>query len=56
MLTLAIMVGGVALFCLLLKWQPWGARLHLPVFLVLAALTARVAERFGLPAMALAAA
>jgi hypothetical protein len=55
MAALLMAVGGAVLFCLLLKWQPWGARLHLPVFLVLAALTARVAERLGPRAMILAA-
>ena len=55
LLALAIVAGGAVLYCLLLKWQPWGARLHLPVFLVLAALTARMAERLGPRAMAVAA-
>jgi hypothetical protein len=43
---LMIVAGGV-LYCLLLKWQPWGARLHLPVFMLLAAMSAVVAERMG---------
>lgn len=31
---------GFLLFCLILKWQPWGTRLHLPLFLLGAPLTA----------------
>jgi len=45
-LVLFVIVGAM-LCCLLLKWQPTGARLHLPAFLVLAALIAWAAERFG---------
>ena len=44
-------VAGGGLYCLLLKWQPWGARLHLPVFLLLAAMTAATTEKFGSRAM-----
>lgn len=33
-----LVVGGIfGLFCLLLKWQWWHSRLHLPIFLLLAA-------------------
>ncbi len=47
---LLVVGGGVTLYCLLLKWQPWGARLHLPLFLMLAALTASAAGERGLRA------
>ncbi len=43
-----LVVGGLVLTCVLLKWQPWGARLHLPVFVLLAALSAALAERAGI--------
>ncbi|MDB6092720.1 MAG: hypothetical protein JWM32_282 [Verrucomicrobia bacterium] len=44
---LAIIVGSLLLYCLLLKWQPWGARLQLPAFLCGTALVAWMAETFG---------
>ena len=40
-------LGGMVLTCVLLKWQPWGARLHLPIFIMLAALAAEQVERAG---------
>jgi hypothetical protein len=49
-------IVGALLCCVLLKWQPTGARLHLPVFLVLAALIAAAAERLGTPGVVGAAA
>jgi hypothetical protein len=36
-LLLAVLVGYL-LFCLLLRWQPWHTRLHLPLFLLFAPL------------------
>jgi len=33
------------LFCLLFKWQPWHTRLHLPLFVLSAAIIAVVLER-----------
>ena len=48
---LLLVVGGTLLGALVLKWQPTGARLQLPVFLVLAALIAWAAERLGRAAM-----
>ena len=35
-LYLTCAVGAFLLFCLLLKWQPWHSRLHLPLFLLMA--------------------
>ncbi len=28
------LIAGFLLFCLLLKWQPWNSRLHLPLFIL----------------------
>ncbi len=42
-----LLAGGALLYCVALKWQPAGARLQLPAFLVLAAVVARVAECVG---------
>lgn len=44
---LAMAAGGALLCCVLLKWQPWGARLHLPIFVLLAPLIAVAAEEMG---------
>lgn len=35
-------VAGGLLFCLVLRWQPWHSRLHLPLFLIAAAPAAAV--------------
>jgi hypothetical protein len=45
----ACLTGAALLFCLLLKWQPWHSRLHLPLF-VLAAPFVAVALTRHLPA------
>lgn len=47
--------GALLLYCLVLKWQPAGARLHLPAFVVLAAVIAAMAEKLGGAAVAVAA-
>jgi hypothetical protein len=39
---LAAIAAGALLFCLVLRWQPWNSRLHLPLFLLGAPLTAAV--------------
>jgi hypothetical protein len=44
---LLLAAGGAVLYCVLVKWQPWGARLQLPAFIILAALLALVADRLG---------
>ena len=31
---LICLVGGFIFFCLVLKWQPWNSRLHLPLFIL----------------------
>jgi dolichyl-phosphate-mannose-protein mannosyltransferase len=41
----AAIVVAFLLFCAVLKWQPWHARLHLPVFLLASALVALVLSR-----------
>ena len=46
-LPVAFVVVGALCCCLALKWQPTGARLHLPIFLVLAPLSAWAAEGLG---------
>ncbi len=44
---IALLASGALLYCVALKWQPAGARLQLPVFLLLAAIVARAAECLG---------
>ena len=44
---MVITAAALLLYCLVLKWQPWGARLQLPAFVWLAALIAWWAERTG---------
>jgi hypothetical protein len=38
----AICISSFILFCFSIKWQPWHARLHIPIFLLLAPLTAAI--------------
>lgn len=45
--TLGIVAGGLLLYCVVLKWQPAGARLHLPAFVMVAPLIAVVIENIG---------
>jgi hypothetical protein len=40
-------IGGTALCCLALKWQPAGARLQLPIFLLLAPIISWAASTIG---------
>jgi hypothetical protein len=44
---IGLLAGGALVYCVALKWQPAGARLQLPAFLVLAAVVARAVECFG---------
>lgn len=46
-LPLLLAGAGLLLACVLLKWQPWGTRLHLPAFALLAVGIAVWAERIG---------
>ncbi len=41
---IAVLTAAI-LFCLMLKWQPWGSRLHAPLFAYAAPMTALVLER-----------
>ena len=34
LITALAIIGGFFLFCLVLRWQPWASRLHLPLFMV----------------------
>jgi 4-amino-4-deoxy-L-arabinose transferase-like glycosyltransferase len=42
-----VVASGALLFCVVLKWQAFGARLQLPLFLVMAAVSATMLERGG---------
>jgi hypothetical protein len=39
------LIGGFLLFCFYLKWQPWGSRLHLPLFVLWAPFVAVVLSK-----------
>jgi hypothetical protein len=41
----AALGGGLLLFCLLLRWQPWHSRLHLTLFVLAGPLLAVLAQR-----------
>lgn len=43
-LIVCLAIGGT-LFCALLQWQPWASRLHLPLFVLVAAAVAYLGER-----------
>ncbi|MCE5328277.1 MAG: glycosyltransferase family 39 protein [Planctomycetaceae bacterium] len=43
----AAIIAGFLFFCLFLKWQPWHARLHLPLLVLGSALTGVVLERLA---------
>lgn len=42
---LACSLAGALLFCIVLKWQPWHGRLHLPVFLIAAPVIAIIVTK-----------
>jgi 4-amino-4-deoxy-L-arabinose transferase-like glycosyltransferase len=46
-LAAAVPVVGFVLFCVLLVWQPWHARLHIPAFILVAPGAAWVVARAG---------
>lgn len=39
----AAVAAGSMLFCIALRWQPWGSRLHLPLFMMIIPVCARIA-------------
>ncbi|ACK68131.1 conserved hypothetical protein [Rippkaea orientalis PCC 8801] len=41
-----ILISMFFLFCLLLKWQPWNSRLHLPIFVLFSPFSGSVFSRF----------
>jgi hypothetical protein len=49
------LVLAVVLFSLLLKWQPWHSRLHLPLFVLASPLVGVASDRFGRLSLAVAA-
>ncbi len=42
----ACLAAGFLLFCLVLRWQPWNSRLHLPLFILAAVLIGLASEQF----------
>jgi hypothetical protein len=55
-MALALVAGaGMILYCIVLKWQPAGARLHMPSFMLLAPVIAAVADTLGSRAIGFAA-
>ncbi len=43
---LLLLTAGFILFCFLFKWQPWGARLQLPFFMLISSFAGTVFSRF----------
>ena len=50
----AMIVTSVVLYCILIKWQPWGTRLHIPVFLLGSVLVGMLLDRLSIPKAVLA--
>ena len=50
----ATIVTSVVLYCILIKWQPWGSRLHIPVFLMGSILVGMLLDRISIPKVGLA--
>src|SRR5262249_9415049 len=48
------LVAAFALFCLVLRWQPWHSRLHLPLFVLGTPLVGLVFARLRPPILAMA--
>ena len=48
------LIAAFALFCLVLRWQPWHSRLHLPLFVLGAPLVGVVFARLRPPVLAIA--
>lgn len=48
-------LGGAILFCALLKWQPWHARMHLPLFVIVTPVMGVFLSRLRPRALAVAA-
>jgi hypothetical protein len=50
----ATIVTSIVLYCILIKWQPWGTRLHIPVFLMGSILVGMLLDRLSIPKVGLA--
>jgi len=50
----ATIVTSIVLYCILIKWQPWGTRLHIPVFLMGSILVGMLLDKLSVPKVGLA--
>jgi hypothetical protein len=50
----AMIVTSIVLYCILIKWQPWGTRLHIPVFLMGSILVGMLLDRLSITKVGLA--
>jgi len=51
-ITAVSIVGGFVIFCIVLRWQPWASRLHLPLFMIGSPLIAWMAVKIGMRSVA----
>ena len=49
----ATIVTSIVFYCILIKWQPWGTRLHIPVFLMGSILVGMLIDRLSIPKVSL---